>query len=561
MRRARGVLLGSMLVSLMACALENPSTIVPTPDAGPSDVGLVCLGGRASCDGNDSNGCETDLRTSLMHCGACGTRCEGRAMGAASCVEGRCVYTCEAGFGDCDNNPANGCETDLRVSPQHCGSCGRACTAAGAAAVCRNSVCASSNCMAGFGDCDGNADNGCETVLSTSAEHCGMCGARCNLANAAAVCSSGACGILRCNEGFATCDGNAANGCETDLGAVTSCGACGNACPSGPGASAACTAGRCSFACMTGRADCDGNQSNGCEVTLGTVAHCGGCGMACSAPTNGTVQCAAGRCVPSCNANFVLQGGMCVACGGSSQPPCGTSCGAGTVLQNSVCVPCGAATQPVCADGMCNPGQVVRSGTCVPCGAATQPACAGGSCGAGTVNLNGTCTACGAASQPACAGGACNTGFVAQSNVCVACGALGQPPCAGGACNTGLVASSGRCVACGASGQPACANGMCNTGLVLQNGLCSGCGAVGQPSCSGSCTGGLIDCGGVCTDNAHDPLNCGRCASTCTTCTNGSCPGSCGGREGPCCTQGNPCPSMTPQTISLGGGRTACVCR
>lgn len=42
---------------------------------------------RASCDGDASNGCETDLRVTDAHCGACGKACE---QGLA-CVAGTCV--------------------------------------------------------------------------------------------------------------------------------------------------------------------------------------------------------------------------------------------------------------------------------------------------------------------------------------------------------------------------------------------------------------------------------------------------------------------------------------
>ena len=39
----------------------------------------------------------------------------------------------------------------------------------------------------------------------------------------------------------------------------------------------------CTFDCAAGFADCDGAAANGCEVDLGTAAHCGGCGAACAA--------------------------------------------------------------------------------------------------------------------------------------------------------------------------------------------------------------------------------------------------------------------------------------
>lgn len=42
-----------------------------------------------------------------------------------TCSEGKCE--CTGGFGDCDGDDANGCETPLATDPLHCGSCGRDC--------------------------------------------------------------------------------------------------------------------------------------------------------------------------------------------------------------------------------------------------------------------------------------------------------------------------------------------------------------------------------------------------------------------------------------------------
>jgi len=43
----------------------------------------------------------------------------------ATCDGTACV--CEPPFDDCDADPRNGCETDLRLDPQNCGTCGRDC--------------------------------------------------------------------------------------------------------------------------------------------------------------------------------------------------------------------------------------------------------------------------------------------------------------------------------------------------------------------------------------------------------------------------------------------------
>ncbi|MBK6534072.1 MAG: hypothetical protein IPF99_32225 [Deltaproteobacteria bacterium] len=101
------------------------------------------------------------------------------------------------------------------------------------------------------------------------------------VANGVSRCGAGAC-TTACNPGFADCDGNAANGCETStLTSEAACGRCGNVCPSA-GGSAACVAGSCTLTCSAGRGDCDGSSANGCETNLTTSsANCGRCGSAC----------------------------------------------------------------------------------------------------------------------------------------------------------------------------------------------------------------------------------------------------------------------------------------
>lgn len=81
---------------------------------------------QGDCDGIAENGCEIDLRTDVSNCGECGVTCSGHA--AVACVAGVCeVQTCDAGFSDCDDDGQNGCETDIDSSDEHCGACGRDC--------------------------------------------------------------------------------------------------------------------------------------------------------------------------------------------------------------------------------------------------------------------------------------------------------------------------------------------------------------------------------------------------------------------------------------------------
>jgi hypothetical protein len=102
-------------------------------DAGPP-VPLDCASGTADCDGDQSNGCETDTNTDLQNCGGCARLCHtmGHDAITASCVAGRCELTCRndgIGDTDCDGDPDNGCETKTFTDTKNCGACGKVCNA------------------------------------------------------------------------------------------------------------------------------------------------------------------------------------------------------------------------------------------------------------------------------------------------------------------------------------------------------------------------------------------------------------------------------------------------
>jgi hypothetical protein len=86
----------------------------------------TCENGWADCDGADFNGCEIYIAGDLDNCGACEARCTASA-GEASCVDGQCTITCQPDHGDCDGDPSNGCEVDLRTNAHDCGQCGHEC--------------------------------------------------------------------------------------------------------------------------------------------------------------------------------------------------------------------------------------------------------------------------------------------------------------------------------------------------------------------------------------------------------------------------------------------------
>jgi hypothetical protein len=114
--------------------------------------------------------------------------------GAASCVLPsfeKAIPPCQPGFGDCDGNLGNGCETPTDENPEHCGACGSPCLAEGAQAVCAAGQC-SLTCEPGFADCDEYGGNGCEVMLATDGEHCNGCANDC----LGGGCADGVCGPI-----------------------------------------------------------------------------------------------------------------------------------------------------------------------------------------------------------------------------------------------------------------------------------------------------------------------------------------------------------------------------
>ena len=167
------------------------------------------------------NGCETPLNT-LTNCGGCGTTCS-LAHATSTCATGTCaIASCQAGWGNCDGNAGNGCETALNTL-SNCGSCGAGCSRPNATATCGSGTCGIQSCNSLYGNCDGNDTNGCETPL-TSTSNCGGCGVSCAPAHAIGTCGSGTCQIGSCTAPYFNVDGSVGNGCE--CGDDTATGSC-----------------------------------------------------------------------------------------------------------------------------------------------------------------------------------------------------------------------------------------------------------------------------------------------------------------------------------------------
>jgi len=140
------------------------------------------------------------------------------------------------------------------------------------------------------GPLEGVCGGACVALL-LDPEHCGACGRHCPSGeHATPSCNGGRCELI-CATGFLACLGGVCQDVRSD---VANCGACGLRCPGGDHGLPACAAGRCVLDCSTtGYADCDGDPANGCESALGSdPSNCGGCGRACEAGQ----RCALGMC-------------------------------------------------------------------------------------------------------------------------------------------------------------------------------------------------------------------------------------------------------------------------
>lgn len=233
-----------------------------------------CRGGTTQC----GDMC-VDLMSNTSHCGRCDRSCPDEPGSERACVAGECGFTCDPGFLDCAAAP--GCETPTD-SLMHCGACDVACVRENATASCREARCTIGTCSAGFGNCNGVDADGCEQTLTTL-EHCGRCGTACSRRNATASCDDRSCGIVACTAGFDDCDGVDDNGCEQSLSTLEHCGACARGC-SLAAATATCASGACEIAsCRAGFGDCDDMHATGCETDLAVDPdHCGACGTTCA---------------------------------------------------------------------------------------------------------------------------------------------------------------------------------------------------------------------------------------------------------------------------------------
>jgi len=160
--------------------------------------GLSCKGGFGNCN-NDLclDGCEVDLKTDALNCGACGNKC----AAGQTCEGGSCL--CPAGTIRCDGDCV-----DPLTDARNCGQCGNDCPGpasasgrkiVGGSPICELGKC-SYVCFPGYADCDDSVYNGCEAHLPSDPLNCGSCGTKCNT-RAGQPCVVGKCLTRECDAG------------------------------------------------------------------------------------------------------------------------------------------------------------------------------------------------------------------------------------------------------------------------------------------------------------------------------------------------------------------------
>lgn len=448
---------------------------------------------------------------------------------------------------ECSNPSQTKCGAlcyDTSTDPKHCGGCAINCAELpgvdGTNAVCNNGQCVLGGCAAGHADCNGLAQDGCETETTTS-EHCGSCDVACSSPlpvcakdeqSGAYVCADG------CPASTPTLCGTSCVNLDKD---PNHCGECNISCQAPPLADATCNAGVCEFACDVGSHKCGPT----CMNDLSTKS-CGASCAPCPIPANGAPTCDGTACGIACNPGFVSDGAAC-----TDVDEC--------VLGTNNCSPDATCTNvPGSFSCACKPGFVGDGVTCVNAN----------ECVLNTDNcdVNAICT-----DAPGGYTCSCKPGYEGDGYTCTnvdEC-ALGTHDCdvnatcidtQGGfacTCNAGY---TGNGVTCNdvnectnnsnnCSPDATCSNTLgsfmcdCNQGYEGDGVTCldvdecangtSGCSAA--ESCVNTAGGYACDCvqpnllcGGSCSDLDSDEAHCGACATSCAAgkvCVSGVCVG------------------------------------
>jgi Putative metal-binding motif len=506
---------------------DMPSTLCPT--------GEVCNGFDDDCNGALPQN-EQDLdKDGYMQCGPAGACAMSTAIspntnmpllcgdcqdsvGKTGSVDNKLIHPSAAelcngvdddcsvgttdGAADCPGAPPNriccgnaGCKNS-GSDVNNCLGCNIVCSVAHGTPGCdAMKGCVIGSCNAPYKDCDGQYANGCEIDTSSDVNNCTGCGTKCTVNNGTPACVNSQCVVGSCGPPFKDCNNNPGDGCEINTSSdVAHCGGCGMAC-SMNNIAATCSGGNCNGTCNNGFADCNNNKrTDGCEINLtNDVNNCGGCAAPCSG-NNLAKTCSANMCTGMCNAGFLdcNNDKRTDGCEINSQTDKSNCGGCGKVCSNNNI------TSPTCAAGMCNAACNLGftdcnndklSDGCEKNTAADLMNC--GSCGNVCANANWANVATYSCTSGVCGILSCKAGFA---------------DCDGMKANGCEVNTTNDPAHCGS----------CNA--------CSGKANVASYSCTASvcgiatCSNGFMDCNSTYTDGCEaninsDPAHCGGCSA------------------------------------------------
>jgi hypothetical protein len=257
-----------------------------------------------NCNNLLDDGCEANVVLDENNCGACGNEC----AAGTKCIDGKCgcpagLIEC---FGICvdpqnDDNHCGGCGNFCNPFPDAAeGGCDP--MPASSYMGCRQGQCGKLKCQIPSADCNGDlgagpdtcGGDGCEVASIVDDDNCGGCGIKCQGPKTCVDEGNGPeCAVPCARFGKTLCP----MGCFDLLNDATSCGACNAPCRApGPNQSRACEKGVCVYDCVPGFADCNGDPADGCETNLNIhPANCGACGNACNIAAG--QPCIEGKCL------------------------------------------------------------------------------------------------------------------------------------------------------------------------------------------------------------------------------------------------------------------------
>jgi hypothetical protein len=381
--------------------------------------------------------------------------------------------------------------------------------------ICQSGQCRVTQCPGGTYDCNQNASDGCEIADSTT--HCGGCNQNCAapfVANGA--CVTGQCQILQCAGGRANCDGDPRNGCEVDISSSDQhCGGCagmgGQSCGGVAGGTSSCVGGTCQVTfCAANQEDCNGMPMDGCEAnTESSAEHCGACFRNCEPNFLQHVfsaTCTQGNCFRNCDPGWGD-------CNMNPSDGCEREVFGGDVNNCGGCnVRCIQRANATANRRVAARRASTRASTpsttataCTPTAARPTRTPARGHCGG--------CAGMGGVVCPQGSGG--ETGICVDGNCTLECQS-GRGSCDGSAmngCETDTKTNRDHCGGC---------NNFCSDEM---NGL----GVCIDGTCALACAPGTADCGpgpGCETVTGSSLTDCGGCGVTCgagASCTSGFC--------------------------------------